>query len=49
MNVGINMFRNQSYKYGDYVKGVLTCTHTHFEWMNEVMNVNGGLYGRHFS
>ena len=28
---------------GDYVKGVLTCIHTHYELKNEVMNVNGGL------
>ena len=36
---------------GDYVKGVVICihTHTHYEWKNEVMNVNGGMQGRHFS
>ena len=28
MNEGLNMFWSQSYEYGDYVKGMLTCTHT---------------------
>ena len=43
MNDGVSMFKSQFYEFGDYVKGVLTCTHTHYEWKNEVMNVNGGL------
>ena len=32
---GMSMVRNQCYENRDYVKGVLTCTHTHTLWMNE--------------
>ena len=32
-----------------YMKDVLTCTHTHYEWKNEIMKVNWVLYGRHSS
>ena len=43
MNKGVSMFRSQCYEYVDYVKGVLTCTRTHYEWKNEVINENGRL------
>ena len=40
MKEGLSMFGNQCSEFGDYVKGVLACSHTHFECINEVMNVN---------
>lgn len=33
----------------NYVKYVLTYSHTHYEWKNKVIKLNGGLHGRHYS
>ena len=45
MNECVIMFISQYYENGDYVKDVLTSTHTHFEWMNEVNECEWGIVG----
>ena len=52
MNEYVSMSTSQCYENGYYVKGVLTCIHSHFHAFNEWMklmngNEKGSFWGEH--